>query len=178
MNAISLASIRVPEDLRNVIDSYRYKSEWRTDYKIQSFRSSLQGNELTCIDAAILAYGLLETYFPNLRRRLMVIHRRDEKGEECGHCIAIYWNQQGQIGSLSKSSLRGLEHRDAVFSDEQKIAMSYAEAYLKLKMSPLCFGVVKLEEVADDLDWRSGCGDLNPLLERLKESYYYEFVLK
>ena len=49
-----------PEDLRRVIDSYQYLDDWRANYCIQSVRSSLHNSRITCIDAAILSYGLLD----------------------------------------------------------------------------------------------------------------------
>src|SRR5580698_6501998 len=95
------APFESPGDIRRVIDGYKYLDDWRTDYRIQSVRSSLQAPAITCIDAAILSYGLLELLFPETKRRLLAIHRRDpKKDEECGHCVALYWSPEGKIGSF------------------------------------------------------------------------------
>jgi hypothetical protein len=143
-----------PEDIRRVIDRYGYLAEWREHYAIRSVRSSLHSERITCIDAAILSYGLLELLFGEVKRRLLAIHRRDPKGEECGHCVTLYWNEAGRIGAFSKSSFEGLGHRDAIYADELAIATSYAEAYVRMGFQPLYFGVTTLEEAAGELDWR------------------------
>jgi len=166
-----------PEDIRRVLDEYGYLAEWKEHYAIQSVRSSLRNSRITCIDAAILSYGLLELLFRDIKRRLLAIHRRDQHGEEVGHCVTLYWGDDGRVGALSKSSFPGLGHRDAVFADEAAVASSYAQAYLAMGFEPLYFGVTTLEEVAGDLDWRCHEGDLNVLSERLKERYEYAFML-
>jgi hypothetical protein len=168
-----------PTDIRRVIDNYKYLDDWRANYRIQSVRSSLQNSTITCIDGAILAYGLLELLFGATKRRLLAIHRRDpKKDEECGHCVALYWGPDGRVGSFSKSSFRGLGHRDPVHSDELSIATSYAEAYLEMGFEPLYFGVTTLEEAAPDLDWRFDDGPLNEISNRLQATYEYGFMVE
>jgi hypothetical protein len=164
-----------PEQLRAVIDGFEYLDEWKTRYEIKSVRASLHSPKITCIDAAILSYGLLELLFPDVKRRLLAIHRRAPDGEECGHCVTLYWGRDGRIGALSKSSFAGLGHRDPVFADEQAIATSFGEAYVAMGFSPLYFGVTTLEEVAPDLDWRGASDGLNALSDRLKQRYQYAF---
>jgi hypothetical protein len=177
LRAIAPEGLDEPEDLRRVLDWYGYLAEWKKSYRIQSVRSSLHSDRITCIDAAILSYGLLELLFPDVKRRLLAIHRRDPKGEECGHCVTLYWGDDGRIGAFSKSSFAGLGHRDAVFADELAIASSYADAYLKMGFEPLYFGVTTLEETAGEMDWRFAEGALNEISDRLKERYQYAFML-
>jgi hypothetical protein len=165
-----------PADIRRVLDALEYDEEWRANYSIKSVRASLHSPRITCIDGAILAYGLLELLFPDTDRRLLAIHRRDGKGEECGHCVALYI-ADGKVGSFSKSSYPGLGHRDPVHRDGAAIALSYADAYVKMGFTPLYFGEARLEEVAPDLDWRFGKGPLNELSERLQARYQYSFGL-
>jgi hypothetical protein len=168
-----------PEDIRRIIDSYAYLDDWRSNYVIQSVRSSLNNTTITCIDGAILSYGLLELLFPDVKRRLLAIHRRDpKKDEECGHCVALYWGPDGRVGSLSKSSFKGLGHRDPVFPDVVALAASYAEAYLDMGFIPLYFGVTTLEEAGHGLDWRFHDGDLNELSDRLQATYEYGFMVE
>lgn len=165
-----------PEDLRAVIDGYRYLDDWRANYRIQSVRAALNASTITCIDAAILSYGLLELLFPETKRVLLAIHRRDPAtDEECGHCVALYWTRAGQVGSLAKSSYPGLGHRDAVFQSEMALATSYAEAYVAMGFTPLYFGTTRLEEAAPDLDWRFAEGSLNEISARLQACYAYGF---
>jgi hypothetical protein len=172
------ARLEAPEDLRRVIDNYAYLDDWRTDYRIQSVRSSLNSSRITCIDGAILSYGLLELLFPATKRRLLAIHRRDpKKDEECGHCVTLYWGADGKIGSFSKSSFKGLGHRDPIYADETAIATSYAEAYIEMGFEPLYFGVTTLEDAAPDLDWRLDAGALNEISNRLQATYEYGFMV-
>jgi hypothetical protein len=167
-----------PEDLRRVVDNCEYADDWRVRYRVQSVRSSLRSARISCIDGAILAYGLLDLLFPTTRRSLLAIHRRNPKtDEECGHCVAMYWGADGRIGALSKSNLLGLGHRDPVFAAEHRLATSYAEAYLDMGFEPLYYGVTTLEEAASDLDWRFSGSALNEIAERLQARYAYRFDL-
>ena len=173
------APLESPVDLRRVIDNFTYLDDWRSDYRIQSVRSSLHSPRITCIDGAILSYGLLELLFPETKRRLLAIHRRDpKKDEECGHCVALYWGKDGRVGSFSKSSFKGLGHRDAVYADEPSIATSYGEAYIAMEFVPLYFGITTLEEAAPDLDWRLHPDALNEISDRLQATYEYGFMVE
>jgi hypothetical protein len=168
-----------PQHVRRVLDNFQYLDDWRLDYRIQSVKSSLNNTHITCIDGAILSYGLLELLFPNTKRRLLAIHRRDpKKDEECGHCVTLYWTDEGRIGAFSKSSFKGLGHRDAVYADETAIATSFAEAYVDMGFQPLYFGVSRLEEVAPDIDWRYGQGALNEISSLLQGTYEYGFAIE
>ena len=173
---LSGGPFEVPEDIRRVLDGIGYMEDWRTSYRVQSVKASLHAPRITCIDSAILAYGLLELLFSGVKRRLLAIHRRDPvSGEECGHCVALHWNDAGLVGSFAKSNYPGLGHRDAVFADEMAIAASYAQAYVKMGFQPLYFGITTLEEAAPDIDWRYSPDELNVLSERIQEHYEYSF---
>jgi hypothetical protein len=168
-----------PHDIRRVIDHFAYLDDWRSNYRVQSVRSSLHSGRITCIDAAILSYGLLELLFPETQRRLLAIHRRDpKKDEECGHCVTLYWTDEDHVGAFSKSSFTGLGHRDPVFADGAAVATSYAEAYVDMEFQPLYFGITTLEDAASDLDWRFHSGDLNEISARLQASYEFGFVVE
>ncbi len=167
--------LRGVADIRRVLDRFGYLAEWRQDYRIRSVRASLQSERITCIDAAVLAYGLLE-WLPGVKRRVLAIHRRGADGEECGHCVALYWAPDGRVGALSKSNYAALGHRDAVFADELELAASYARGYLSMGITPLYFGVTTIEEVAGDIDWRLSLDDINALSSRIQEKYAYEFA--
>jgi hypothetical protein len=169
--------LEAPEDLRRVLDGIGYMEDWRSAYRVQSVQASLHSAKITCIDSAILAYGLLELLFSGVKRRLLAIHRRDPvSGEECGHCVALHWNDAGLVGSFAKSNYPGLGHRDAVFADEMAIAASYAQAYVKMGFQPLYFGITTLEEAAPDIDWRYSSDELNILSDRIQEHYEYSFM--
>lgn len=162
-------------DIRRVIDRFGYLSEWRENYRIQSVRASLRADRITCIDAAVLGYGLLE-WLPGVKRKVLAIHRRGPDGEEVGHCVALYWGPNGKVGALSKSNYAALGHRDPVFADELEVAASYARGYLSMGITPLYFGFTTLEEVAADIDWRHSMDDINELSSRIQSSYAYEFA--
>jgi hypothetical protein len=168
-----------PWDIRRILDSYDYLDDWRANYVIQSVRSSLHAPRITCIDGAILSYGLLELLFPDTKRRLLAIHRRDpKKDEECGHCVALFWTADGKVGSFAKSNYPGLGHRDPVYKSAEAVATSYAEAYVEMEFTPLYFGVTTLEDAAPDLDWRFHEGQLNEISDRLQAAYEYGFAVE
>lgn len=170
--------LEAPDGLTAVVDQYGYHADWRSDYQIRSVRRSLHSTKITCIDSAVFTYGLLELLFGQVKRRLLAIHRRDPvSGEECGHCVTLYWNDRGRVGAFSKSSYEGLGHRDAVYASEHDVAESYAKAYLKMGFEPLYFGVTTLEEVAPDIDWRFDREPINVLSARIQSAYEYAFLL-
>jgi len=176
LRELARGPLEEPEDLKRVLEGIGYLEDWRSAYRVQSVQSSLHANKITCIDSAILSYGLLELLFGHVKRRLLAIHRRDPvSGEEVGHCVTLHWNDAGKVGSFAKSNYPGLGHRDATFADESAIAASYAHAYLKMGFQPLYFGVTTLEEVAPDIDWRYSTDALNVLSERIQTSYAYAF---
>jgi hypothetical protein len=169
-------AIASPADIRRVLDGYAYLGDWRDNYRIQSVQSSLRSARITCIDAAILSYGLLEAMLPQVQRRVLAIHRRDPRtGEEVGHCVTLWWGPDGKVGAFSKSSFKGLGHREPVFADEAAVAASLARAYVGMGFEPLYFGVTTLEQAAPDLDWRFADGNLSELSSRLQASYAYGF---
>jgi hypothetical protein len=174
---LARSPLDAPEVIATILDNIEYQHDWRNDYRVQSVRSSLHAPAITCIDAAILSYGLLELLFADVKRRLLAIHRRDQKGEECGHCVTLYFTDDGRVGTFSKSSFPGLGHRAPCLADEHAAAVSYAEAYLAMGFEPLYFGVTTLEAVAGDLDWRCGEAPLNAVSAGLQASYEYSFML-
>ena len=106
---LSGGPFEVPEDLRRVLDGIGYMEDWRTSYRVQSVKSSLHAPRITCIDSAILAYGLLELLFSGVKRRLLAIHRRDPvSGEECGHCVAL------DVSAADEPSQRNAEHQHQI----------------------------------------------------------------
>jgi len=177
LGALGGGSFDRPEDIRRVIDALGYEDQWRLRYEIKSVRSALHSPKITCIDAALLAYGLLELLFPETPRGLLAVHRRDGEGEECGHCVTLFWNEAGRVGAFSKSSFPGLGHRTAIHRDAPAVAVSYANAYMKMGFVPLYFGITTLEDVAGELDWRCSPAPLNVLSERLQERYQFSFGL-
>jgi len=178
LRALGCNRLESPEELERIVDGYGYHADWRSDYRIRSVRGSLHSTKITCIDSAVFTYGLLELLFGHVKRRLLAIHRRDPAtGEECGHCVTLYWTEHGKVGAFSKSSFDGLGHREAVFANPQEVAESYAKAYLRMGFEPLYFGVTTLEEVAPDIDWRFDRKPLNVLSARIQSAYEYAFML-
>src|SRR5262249_39379671 len=97
---------------------------------------------------------------------------------ECGHCVTLYWEGPEQVGAISKSSWTRLHHRDPVFKNEGAVALSFAQSYLEMNITPLYYGVTILDEIAgSDLDWRFGEENLIAISDRLIERYEYAFDL-
>jgi hypothetical protein len=177
LSELAEGPLTAPKDIRRVIDRLGYYRQWRTRYRVQSVRASLRSRVVTCIDAAILSYGLLELLFVDFKRRLLALHRRDPAGEECGHVVTLYWDDDGRVGAFSKSSFSGLGHRDAVYEDADAVAASYAEAYLAMGFTPLYYGITTLDAIAGTIDWRCGEEPLNELSDRLQDRYQFAFLL-
>jgi hypothetical protein len=179
LRALGGEQLDSPDDIKTVVDRFGYQADWRSDYHVRSVRCSLHATRITCLDAAVFAYGLVELLFGHVERRLLAIHRRDPAtGEECGHCVTLYWNAVGKIGAFGKSSFDGLGHRAPVFATEHDVAESYAKAYLRMGFEPLYFGVAALEQVAPDIDWRFDPDPINALSERIQSTYAYEFACR
>jgi hypothetical protein len=175
--AIALAGGRLaaPADVARVVDAIDYRRGWREGYEVRSVRRSLEADEITCIDAAVLAYGLLEA-MPAAAARLLAIHRRDPAaGEECGHVVAVYRGPDGRLGAISKSSFDGLGHRAPTFADEAALAASFAAAYVRMRFTPLWFGTSRLEDIASDVDWRFSARPVDVLSDRLQATYAFAF---
>jgi hypothetical protein len=167
--------VRELADIGAILNVFPYQHAWRNDYKIKSVTTSLASDAIMCIDAAILAYGLLD-FFPSLWRRLLAIHRRGPDGEECGHVVTLYRDPNGRYGAFGRSNFRNLEHRPAQYDDPMTLALSYANGYRRNGFTPLCFGSSALEPLCEDLDWRRSPDPLNALSERLQACY--EFALE
>ena len=75
-----------PDELRSVVDQYGYHAEWRADYQIRSVRRSLHSTQITCIDSAVLTYGLLELLFGSATRA----HSRGFPGSRGRHAAVAH----------------------------------------------------------------------------------------
>lgn len=165
-----------PAQVATLVEQIAYDDSWQERYEICSVTRSLGQKKMTCINAAILAFGLLEC-FSSVSRSLYAMHRVDSHGVECGHAFVCYcWN--GRYGSIAKSNYEGLNNRDAVFATEQELVLSYAKAYLRMGFTPTYYGRFDLDDIAGGLDWRNGSLNLNELSNRISSSYQYEFSVR
>lgn len=174
--AVELAggTLDAPAHVGAVLDRLEYRYDWQTSYEVRSVKSALHATRIACIDAAVLAYGLLE-WIPGVERCMVALHRRDPNtDEECGHVVAAFRTAVGW-GAFSKSSFAGFGHRAPVHRDPTAIARSFADSYLAMGFRPLYFGVTTLEQAAPDLDWRLSPRSLDELSSRLQRSYAYAF---
>jgi hypothetical protein len=168
-------SFRRPDDVGRVIDALGYDPGWQQRYQVRSAQSALMAGRVMCLDAALLAYALLEA-FPGTGRRLLAMHRRGPDGQECGHVVACHWSGTGLIGAFSKSSYAPLGHRERRHASLESVALSYAEGYVSMGFTPLYFGLPRVESTG--LDWRFSPGPLNDLLPLFTESYEFAFELE
>lgn len=164
-----------PADVLRVLDNFPYEHDWAADYQIRSAQASLLRPRIMCINAAILSYALLDA-FPEVRRRLLALHRRGPDGVECGHVVTAYWIRGGRVGAFSKSNFEVLDHRPQRFPTIAALAVSYAEAYMSMGFTPLYFGSPAIEKLP--ADWRFGEAPLTEHLACFTESYEYEFDLE
>jgi hypothetical protein len=169
--------LRTPACIGRVLDALHYDHDYRNGYSVKSVRRALHSDRITCIDAAVLAYGLLD-FFAGVERQLLAIHRRGPDGEECGHVVALYRARDGRIGALGRSSFEHLGHRAPVHADQHEVAMTYAVEYLNVGLSPLYYGFTTLEEICPDFDWRTETGPLNFLSDRIQARYAFRFEIR
>jgi hypothetical protein len=163
----------VPSDILRVLDNFPYEHDWAADYAIRSAQSSLLRPQIMCINAAILAYALLEA-FPKVHRRLIALHRRGPDGVECGHVVTAYWCEGGRMGAFSKSNYAVLNHRPQQFVSLDALAVSFASGYMSMGFTPLFYGTPALEDMGG-LDWRLAQAPLTQHLSKFIDSYEYEF---
>lgn len=161
------------DDVAALLTAIPYEYDWEAFYRVKSVRASLEAPAIMCIDAAVLAYGLLKE-FTGTERHLLALHRHDQEGHTCGHVVAVYRVASG-YGAFAKSNYPGLEHRPPTFESPHALAVSYARAYRAMGFTPLYFGFSRLEEVCNDLDWQTTPNPLNVLSERLVERYTHAF---
>jgi hypothetical protein len=170
-------SLQTPACIERTLDALPYDHDYRNAYSVKSVRRALHSDRITCIDAAVLAYGLLD-FFPETRRQLLAIHRRGPDGEECGHVVALYWAADDRVGALSRSSFTQLGHRRPLHDDPHEVAMTYAVEYLNVGLSPLYYGFTTLEEVCPDFDWRTDPRPMNFLSSRIQDHYAFRFDIR
>jgi hypothetical protein len=175
VRALAGGSLELTCDIGRLLDNFAYEHNWAQDYQIRSAQASLLRPQIMCVNAAILAYALLEA-FPNVQRSLIALHRRGPDGVECGHVVTAYWNAGGRIGAFSKSNYAVLGHRPQAFVSLDAVALSYARGYVSMGFTPLYYGFPQLE--AMDADWRLGEDPLTALLDRFTASYEFAFDLE
>ena len=175
VHALAGGPLQLTGDVGRLLDNFAYEHDWAQDYQIRSARASLLLPRIMCVNAAILAYALLEA-FPHVQRRLIALHRRGPDGVECGHVVTAYWNPGGRIGAFSKSNYAALAHRPQTFVSLDAIALSYAKGYVSMGFTPLYYGFPQLDDMG--ADWRLSDAPLTALLERFTEAYEYAFDLE
>lgn len=169
-----LSALKSPEDLRRAIDAIDGERNGAAGV-LRSVRAALHATRIGLIDGALLAYGLLELTFPPTPRRLLTISLRDAGGDERLHVATLWWNERGRVGAFAKSRSPGMGHRTAVFAGAMSIAASFARAIGAAGGKPVSYGLVRMEELAGDLDWRDSGAGLEVLVSRLASECVYPF---
>ena len=162
-------------DVQRVLDQFGYKANWQEDYVVESVSALIHRSELMCLDGAMLALGLLEG-LRDLDLSLLAIHRRDEEGFECGHVAAVY-GLKGRYGTIAVSNFPGLRSQEAIYRSAHHIAMHYAQEYVRIGFRPLLYSISKIDEIFEGEAWRTASQPLCGVVERIVETYRYQFVL-
>ena len=132
---------------------------------------------ITCIDAAILPMACSSCCSPTSSGACSPSTAAIREGEECGHCVTLYWSDDGKVGSFSKSSFEGsatATRSTPTSGGRRELRRGLPEMGFK----PLYFGVTTLEEVAPRhrlalLD----AATLNVLSERIQARTSTRFML-
>lgn len=164
-----------PADIVRVLDNFPYEHDWASEYEIRSAEDSLSRPRIMCLNAAILAYALLEA-FPGVQRRLIALHRRGPDGVECGHVATAYREEGGGFGAFSKSNYPVLHHRPPRFESIEALAVSFAEGYVSMRFTPLYYGTPSLDAM-QGVDWRFSAAPLTQHLSAFMAAYEYEFEI-
>jgi hypothetical protein len=163
-------------DIERVLSTFDYKVDWRDDYVVESVSTLIERRRLMCLDAAILARGLLEG-FPTTEAGILAIHRRDGDGNECGHAAAFY-RLRRRYGAFARSNYAGLRSVAARFEAADAIAYFYAREYLRIGFTPLMFGTCSLEDAFGEADWRFSRTPLEGIVERIMRTYRFRFAVR
>lgn len=169
------ADVRSPDELRRAIDALDGERNGAEAGRVRSVTASLHAAHVGTVDAALVAYALLELSCPAVPRRILMIRWRNHAGELRLHAATLWWNGRGRVGAFAKARAPGLGHRTAVFSDANAVAGSYARALWAAGAVPLAFGLARLEELAGDLDWRVSGAGLEVLASRLESECVHTF---
>ena len=164
------------DDIERVLNTFDYKVDWRDDYVVESVATLIDRRSLMCLDAAILARGLLEG-FPATEAGILAIHRRDGEGNECGHAAAFY-RPHDRYGAFARSNYPGLQSVAARFEAADAIAHFYAREYLRIGFTPLMFGTCGLEDAFGAVNWRFARGPLDGVVERILRAYRFRFAIR
>jgi hypothetical protein len=165
--------LEVPTDIKVLLDSYGYDHNWDQAYAVQSAVTSCRGENLSCINAAILAYSLLGG-FPEHPRVLLAIHRRDPQNVECGHVVALS-EYHGKVYAFGKSNYSALNRVYGPYDNRTKVAKEFAKAYLSMRFTPLYFGFFDPQVFCQVEQLMSSPTSLNSLCDSMISNYQYAF---
>lgn len=165
-----------PIDIKHILDSYEYDYDWERDYVVRSAASSSEERTLSCINAAALAYALLGA-LPEQTRTLLAIHRKDQKGVECGHVVALS-ECQGEVYALGKSNYPALNRVYGPFPSRHAAATAFGRAYLSMHFTPLYFGFFDPVNFCSLQTLISSSEPLNGLCDYMMSNYEYAFEIE
>lgn len=163
-------------DVKTLLDSYDYDYDWAEEYVVRSASMSLQGEKLTCINTALLAYAMLGA-IKDEDRTLLAIHRRSPDDVECGHVVAVgTW--QGRFFALGKSNYPALNSVFGPYTDPHAIALAFARAYTSMSFTPLYYGFFRPEDCCSVEELIGSERPLNELCDFMVSNYQYAYDVK
>lgn len=160
-------------DIKVLLDSYGYDYSWNNEYIVQSATVSLRSETLSCINAAVMSYALLDV-LGNKSRILLAIHRRDQDGVECGHVVAL-GETQGCWFALGKSNYPELNAVYGPFESRNAVALAFARAYVSIGFTPLYYGFFHPEACCAADELIASDSKLNSLCEYMVSNYQYAY---
>ena len=75
----------------------------------------------------------------------------------------VFKSEGGLFGAIGMSRYPTQRHRQAVFSTEEEVVLSFAKAYVELGLTPVCYGILSLSKAGRELDWRNNPKHLEAL---------------
>lgn len=115
---------------------------------LRSFRGVVRAGRAHCLEAALFAAVVLETY----GYRPLVLSF--ESIDALDHVIFLY-RHRGRWGSVARSRDPGLHGRRPVFATPRALALSYVDPYVDFTGRVTGYAVVDVRRMMGAYDWRT-----------------------
>lgn len=154
--------LRRSSDVAAVIGSFGYAQGNDAALPDRSLVQAILSERLTCLEAALIGHDLMGPV--SRLRKIIVMTRYNPKDESyLGHTVMVFKSEGGLFGAISLSRYPTQGNRQAVFSTEEDIVLSFAKAYVELGLTPVCYGILSLSKAGRKLDWRKDSKHLEVL---------------
>jgi hypothetical protein len=140
-----IESLTTPAAVQRYLSALRYNRE-ECGATLRSFREVVQRGEAHCLEAALVATGVLEQHgYPPLLMSL-------ESQDKLDHVLFVF-RRRGLWGAVARSRDLGLHGRLPVFRNLRQLVWSYFDTYVDKTGRITGYGLGDLRELGN-YDWR------------------------